>query len=219
MVAIPSADDATHQLRELVRTGHFGEALEWYRRIEGSPTGHRPDAQLLAATAATRIGEFPLAESLAGQALVKFRARGDADGRMRALNLLGVIRIERGRLGEAEVSLAEALDLARRLGDSLTAARACNNLASARHLRGYRRSLIARARRSGTRSKRAMRGGLAKRPKLLRTQSPAGLAATRWMARSRRTLSRWNADRTARRRRQCRRNAPIKFRTGAGGLK
>jgi len=68
---------------------------------------------------------------------VKFRARGDADGRMRSLNLLGVIRIERGRLGEAEVSLAEALDLARRLGDSLTAARACNNLASARHLRGY----------------------------------------------------------------------------------
>ena len=61
-----------------------------------------PDAQLLAATAATRLGEFPLAESLAGQALVKFRARGDADGRMRALNLLGVIRFERGRLGEAE---------------------------------------------------------------------------------------------------------------------
>ena len=46
---------------------------------------------------------------------MKFRARGDADGRMRALNLLGVIRIERGRLGEAEVSLAEALDLATRL--------------------------------------------------------------------------------------------------------
>ena len=132
MGAIPPADDATHQLRELVRTGHFGEALDWYRRVEGLPAGHRPDAQLLAATAATRIGEFPLAESLAGQALVKFRARGDADGRMRSLNLLGVIRIERGRLGEAEVSLAEALDLARRLGDSLTAARACNNLASAR---------------------------------------------------------------------------------------
>src|SRR5512144_1555673 len=151
MVAIPSSDDATHQLRELVRSGRFSEALEWYRRIEGSPAGQRPDAQLLAATASTRLGEFPVAESLADQALAKFRARGDADGRMRTLNLLGVIRFERGRLADAEAALAEALDLATRLGDSLTAARACNNLASAMHLRGrpdeavglYRGALLA----------------------------------------------------------------------------
>ena len=70
---------------------------------------------------------------------------------MRSLNLLGVIRFERGRLGEAEQSLAEALSLATQLGDSLTAARACNNLASAIHLRGrpdeavglYRGALLA----------------------------------------------------------------------------
>ena len=136
MVATPSADDATHQLRELVRSARFSEALEWYRRIEDSPAGRRPDAQLLAATAATRLGEFSAAESLADQALAKFRARGDDDGRMRSLNLLGVIRFERGRLADAQAVLAEALDLATRLGDSLTAARACNNLASALHLRG-----------------------------------------------------------------------------------
>ena len=151
MVATPFADDATHQLRELVRAGRFSDALEWYRRIESSPTGRRPDAQLLAATAATRLGEFPTAEALADVALAQFRARGDADGRMRSLNLLGVIRFERGRLGEAEQSLAEALNLATQLGDSLTAARACNNLASAVHLRGrsdealglYRGALLA----------------------------------------------------------------------------
>lgn len=136
MVGTPSADDATHQLRELVRTGRFSEALERYRRVEGLPVAPRPDAQLLAATAATRLGEFAVAETLAGEALARFRARGDADGRMRSLNLLGVIRFERGRLEEAEQALAEALDLATRLGDSLTAARACNNLASAIHLRG-----------------------------------------------------------------------------------
>ena len=119
--------------------------------LEASPAGRRPDAQLLAATAATRLGEFPTAESLAGEALAQFRSRGDADGRMRSLNLLGVIRFERGRLGEAEQSLAEALNLATQLGDSLTAARACNNLASALHLRGrpdeavglYRGALLA----------------------------------------------------------------------------
>lgn len=151
MVATPFADDATHQLRELVRTGRFSEALEWFRRAEGSPAGRRPDAQLLAATAATRLGEFPSAEALAAEALGQFRARGDADGRMRSLNLLGVIRFERGRLREAEEALAEALNLATQLGDSLTAARACNNLASALHLRGrpdeavglYRGALLA----------------------------------------------------------------------------
>jgi tetratricopeptide (TPR) repeat protein len=70
---------------------------------------------------------------------------------MRSLNLLGVIRFERGRLAEAEEALAEALSLATQLGDSLTAARASNNLASALHLRGraeeavgvYRGALLA----------------------------------------------------------------------------
>ena len=151
MVTTPFADDASHQLRELVRTARFSEALEWYRRVEGSSAGRRPDVQLLAATAATRLGEFAAAEALAAEALQQFRGRGDADGRMRSLNLLGVIRFERGRLGEAEASLAEALNLATQLGDSLTAARACNNLASAIHLRGrpdeavglYRGALLA----------------------------------------------------------------------------
>jgi tetratricopeptide (TPR) repeat protein len=145
------ADDATHELRELVRAGRFSDALDWYRSVEASPAGQRPDTQLLAATAATRLGDFPAAEALAGEALTQFRARGDADGRMRSLNLLGVIRFERGRLGEAEQSLAEALSIATQLGDSLTAARACNNLASAIHLRGrpdeavslYRGALLA----------------------------------------------------------------------------
>jgi tetratricopeptide (TPR) repeat protein len=151
MPPTPFADDATHQLRELVRTGRFSEALEWYRRVEGAAAGRRADARLLAATAATRLGEFPTAEALAAEALALFRARGDGDGRMRALNLLGVIRFERGRLGEAEQALAEALNLATQLGDSLVAARACNNLASAMHLHGradeavglYRGALLA----------------------------------------------------------------------------
>jgi len=151
MVTTPFADDPTHQLRELVRAGRFGDALEWYRGFESVPGGQRPDARLLAATAATRLGDFPVAESLAAVALEQFRARGDSDGRMRALNLLGVIQFERGRLDEAEQSLAAALNLATQLGDSLLAARACNNLASAIHLHGrsdeavglYRGALLA----------------------------------------------------------------------------
>ena len=134
MTSTPPADDLTHQLRELVRTGRFREALEAYRAAgDGSA---RADARLLAATAATRLGELELAETLAGDAVRRFAERGDFDGRMRALNLLGVIGFERGRLAEAEGRLTEALSIAYRLEDSLLAARACNNLASVAHLRG-----------------------------------------------------------------------------------
>lgn len=135
MAGTPYTDDPTHRLRELVRSGRFPEALEWYRRAEGD-LATRPDTQLLAATSATRLGRFALAAALAEEALQRFTARGDFDGRMRALNLLGVIGFERGRLEDAEEYLSEALNLAHRLDDSLAAARAYNNLASVVHLRG-----------------------------------------------------------------------------------
>jgi tetratricopeptide (TPR) repeat protein len=128
------AADLTDQLRELVRTGRFRQAVETYRSAEGPVPP--PDAQLLAATAATRLAELDLAEELAGEAVRRFAQRGDFDGRMRALNLLGVIGFERGRLAEAEQRLTEALSLAFRLEDSLVAAHASNNLASVLHLRG-----------------------------------------------------------------------------------
>ena len=134
MTSTPGADDLTHQLRELVRTGRFREALETYRRAGDAAV--RADARLLAATAATRLGELDLAEMLAGEAARRFAERADFDGRMRSLNLLGVIGFERGQLTEAEHRLTEALGIAYRLEDSLVAARACNNLASVAHLRG-----------------------------------------------------------------------------------
>jgi tetratricopeptide (TPR) repeat protein len=133
MVSLP-AGDPTDQLRELVRSGRFREALDTYRRDAGPAP--RADARLLAATAATRLGELDTAETLAEEAVRRFAERGDFDGRMRALNLLGVIGFERGRLAEAERRLTEALSLAYRLEDSLAAARACNNLASVAHLQG-----------------------------------------------------------------------------------
>jgi tetratricopeptide (TPR) repeat protein len=147
MVSLPG-DDSTNQLRELVRTGRYREALDSFRRADDRTA--RADARLLAATAATRLGELNLAESLADHAVRRFAERGDFDGRMRALNLLGVIGFERGHMAEAERRLSEALSIAYRLEDSLTAARACNNLASVAHLQGrpdeavglYRGSLL-----------------------------------------------------------------------------
>ncbi|MEO8089807.1 MAG: tetratricopeptide repeat protein [Gemmatimonadales bacterium] len=138
-------------LRSLLAAGRFREALDQYRELDDGQESRRPDVQLLAATAATRLGEFGVGNALAEQALVQFHGRGDWDGRMRAQNLLGAIHWERGQISGAEQRFGEALRLARQLGDSLMLARASNNLASVAHLQGrfdeaaalYREALLA----------------------------------------------------------------------------
>ncbi|MEP6474669.1 MAG: tetratricopeptide repeat protein [Gemmatimonadota bacterium] len=136
MIDVPvPADDPTSELRQLLAAGRFREALDCYetRNVKAQT---RPEAALLAATAATRVGDLRPAADLAGQALNAFVSRADADGRMRAVNLVGVIAFEHGRPADAEVAFERALALARDLADGQMAARASNNLASVAHLRG-----------------------------------------------------------------------------------
>jgi tetratricopeptide (TPR) repeat protein len=133
----PPADDAAASLRDLLSAGRFADALRTFRELDGPAIRRQPVVLLLAATAATRLGDLETARPLADGALAGFRTRGDRDGRMRALNLLGVIGFERGRLDDAEVAFRGALALAQELGDSLLVARASNNLASLSHLRGH----------------------------------------------------------------------------------
>ncbi len=130
---IPAPDDPAGSLRVLLAEGRFAEVLEEYWSREGERT---PDASLMAATASTRLGDLPMAADLAGQALDRFRARADDDGRMRTLNLLGVIEFERGNLDRSRYCFTETLGLARALKDTLMTARACNNLASIADLQG-----------------------------------------------------------------------------------
>ncbi len=136
MADLPAPEDPVRALRELLAEGRFQEALEVFQRSAGEGGRPTPTAQLLAATAATRIGDLATGASLAGEALERFRSRADDDGRMRAINLLGAINFERGRLDKAQECFTEALRLAHRLHDTLMAARASNNLASAVHLQG-----------------------------------------------------------------------------------
>jgi tetratricopeptide (TPR) repeat protein len=89
-----------------------------------------PDADLRAATAATRQGRLDEAAPLAWDALARFEARGDRDGALRATNLLGAIAFERGALADAAARFGRALGIAGELGDALMVARASNNLAS-----------------------------------------------------------------------------------------
>ena len=132
----PFADDPSRTLRDLVAAGRFQEALAAFGEGGGASVDWEPDTLLLAAKAATRVGQLDLATMLATRALDEFRAKADADGRMRATNVLGAIAFERGQVAEAEDRFGQALVLAQELSDSLVAARASNNLASVAHLRG-----------------------------------------------------------------------------------
>ncbi len=143
------SDDPARELRQLVDAGRFREALDAHQRVE--PARRRPEGELLAATAATRLGDFSTSVTLAESALQHFRARADSDGRMRAMNLLGAVAFEQGRLEDAERCFGEALELARVVDDTRMAANASNNLASVAHLRNrpdlalslYRTALLA----------------------------------------------------------------------------
>lgn len=134
----PSSDgnDLLETLRALMGAGRYREALERHGAAADDGGAGAPEAVLLAATAATRLGRVAEAWPLARQALDGFRERVDSDGRMRAHNLQGAIAFEEGQLTTAEEQFGAALRLARALGDTLLQARASNNLASVAHLRG-----------------------------------------------------------------------------------
>jgi tetratricopeptide (TPR) repeat protein len=120
-------------MRSLLNQGRFSEVLAEFRQIQGRNLP--ADALLLAATAATRLGDFGMGTSCATAAFDRFRSRADDDGQMRSLNLLGVITYEQGRLDQAEQRWTDAIELARKLDDNLMVARTSNNLASVTYLR------------------------------------------------------------------------------------
>jgi len=130
------ADELIGTLRELLASGSFQRALDAFRQAERAGPVLDPEAGLLAATAATRLGELAAGAVLAGGALDGFRARADDDGQMRVMNLLGAIGFERGDLNRSEACFDQALRLAYGSRDSLMVARITNNLASVTHLRG-----------------------------------------------------------------------------------
>lgn len=127
--------DPVERLREAIRAARWRDALAEYAALGAH--GHRSaDADLLAATAATRLGEYASARALARGAHERFRRQADGDGRTRAANLLGVIAWEQGELDDARAHYAEALQLAQVAGDALLWARASNNLGLVAHLQG-----------------------------------------------------------------------------------
>lgn len=143
--APPAPLDPWHHLQALFNAGEFGPALRYFQE-NGSSGTRTPEAALLAAIAAARVGAYDLAWNLAVSAHDRFaRARNDR-ARSRALNLLGGIAFERGRLTEAEPAFHEAAHLAEQTGEQAIAARAWNNLGMIAHLRDQPRPAFDRFR-------------------------------------------------------------------------
>ena len=126
--------DPPARMRELLNEGRFHDVLKEFRTIEGRSVAG--DVLLMAASASTRLGDLGTGSSLASTALDRFRMRADNDGRIRSLNLLGVIAYESGKLDEARKSFTETLRLAREMHDTTMIARSSNNLASVSYLQG-----------------------------------------------------------------------------------
>lgn len=123
-------------MEHAVVTGDFGGALEQFHRALDPAVRELPQVELLAATAAVRLGDWQQATSLGLSVLEHSRRNDDPDGRMRALNLLGALAFERGVLDDAEAQLLEALTLARQLEDRDVGPRILNNLGSLAHVQG-----------------------------------------------------------------------------------
>jgi tetratricopeptide (TPR) repeat protein len=123
------------RLRDLMLAGNFAPALDCFREHTDELTD--PEAIVMAATAAARVGQYGTARALVGRALDGFNGRGDRIGAVACLNLQGGIEFEQGELDLAERAFHQALTLADAgPGAETSRAKLWNNLGSIAHLRG-----------------------------------------------------------------------------------
>ncbi len=123
-------------MEHAVLTGDFRGALEQFHSGLDDAVRELPQVELLAGTAAARVGDWQQATTLGLSLLEHSRRTDDMDCRMQALNLLGAVAFERGSLDDAEAHLFEALKLCRRLDDRYMGPRILTNLASLAPVQG-----------------------------------------------------------------------------------
>jgi tetratricopeptide (TPR) repeat protein len=119
--------DPLREVRVAVREGRFREAASALGALPGL-VREAPEWHLLSAMTAWRLGAYRDSRDAALEARARFRARGDADGEMRAENVAAAGAFGLGHLTAAEEEWSRARELARGLKDDLTVARCSNNL-------------------------------------------------------------------------------------------
>ncbi len=131
----PVPTDRVSAVAALCGLNRFEAALDCYFALD--PSGRtNASAQLWAATAAARLGRFPVAMKLATAAEEAFRGQASSPEEIRVLNLLGGLHLERGELPQAERRFRQVLARNEDTSDRLIGAHATTNLASILDLRG-----------------------------------------------------------------------------------
>lgn len=116
--------------------GQHARLIEYLRSEPVDEITRSPTLALLFGISYARLGHYGPAEALAAGALDRARAAADARIEARALNALGAIAFQCGRIPEAESRFAEGMDAAHELHDPLAIGRCANNLGVIANLHG-----------------------------------------------------------------------------------
>jgi tetratricopeptide (TPR) repeat protein len=127
MGTMQTLSDPLRSVRAAVREGRFQEAASTLAALPAA-LKEGPEWHLLSAMAAWRLGDYAGSRRAALEARSRFRARGDADGEMRAEHVAAAGAFGLGDLATAEDEWSRVRELARRLHDDLMVARCANNL-------------------------------------------------------------------------------------------
>lgn len=127
--------DPLKRARRAVNTGRFRDALSQLAGLE-QQFGSSAEWLLLVAMASWRLGDFSDSSAMAMRALAQYRARGDADGEMRAQNVAAAGAFATGRLNEARSGFERAQAIALQFRDRLMMARCANNLGNVAYYLG-----------------------------------------------------------------------------------
>lgn len=122
--------------QRLVDTGRHAAVADYLTAVPEAERARSPTLALLYGIATARLGALGKGQAWVRTALERARERGDNAVEVRALNVLGVIAFEGGRIDDAAQYFTRALAEAERLGDHATVGRCSNNLGAIASLRG-----------------------------------------------------------------------------------
>src|SRR3989442_4555036 len=125
-----------HEAQELADAGRYADLLGYLGGRSQQELEQSPMLALLCGIGHTRLGRLRVGQGWATVALQRARALGDRTLEVRALNVCGVIALERGGIDEATYFLSRAQEEAMHDNDMAAVGRCANNLGAIAHLQG-----------------------------------------------------------------------------------
>ncbi len=136
-----------HAAQELADAGRYAELLAYLGERSQDQLEQSPMLALLCGIGHGRLGRLDLGQQWARVALSRARVLGDRTLEVRALNLCGVIALERGGLTEATHFFTQAQEEAMQDNDMAAVGRCANNLGAIANMQGdYGRAVGAHTR-------------------------------------------------------------------------